>query len=503
MKKLWTALGLLFGLVNLSYGEDSLVQVSSYKLSGMTDYLTEKDVSKITEILENKTGTVTKNTLEESRKSIQEYFDTTYGIKYKVALSNGEQNIVYYEIISVISKITYDKGKSGFDKVVVNSLAVGNTQESLDKRDLQMIEDNPMRNLLLKYSLDSEGYMSAILQENSGEELHHKFFIDNYGKDNKETRQIRYGYQYINSNLMDKDDVFAFNIVNTEADSFYLGGIYHNPLEEVHGELDISVSYGEVEKSLYNFFLQEGTYFEGDVRYSYNLPIFMDNFQVRNKAYVGAKYITSRSKMSFKSDKKVFSNELEQYFIPYIGYYHNTRTLDKYFDLNLKIEGNTKGIEQHLDDDYLKGTAETNFLWQFADNKKYYLQLRGIWKNNELNKDFDENLINPYTIRASRRADNNLILLESFTIKNELEFGKKNTVYIYNDYGIGKALVENEMKKEREKKTQEIDTFGIGFRIRKYDNFRLDMNVGYDVLNTAVEKNEDKFVYGIKFELKF
>lgn len=497
MKKTLKLLGALFMLSGVLNAQE-VVKVNSYQLSGMTDYLTNQDIEKITEILAGKTGDISYSELKKNEEKIQNYFDSVYGLKYKVQYTDAidEEDTVYYEIKPVVNKIVYNKGQSNFENVTLLSLRKGATQDDLDKRDLQMIEENPNRDLLLKYSLSTDGYLTANLIEKSQEELNHRFFVDNYGKSDKKSNQVRYGYQYINSNIMDKDDILGINIVNTKEDTSFIGMVYHNPLEEVHGELDINLGYGYVKKKFWNnYFTMRGRNFEGDVRYSYNLPIFMDNYEVKNKVYVGGKYITSSKEIAFLD--ATFSKTTKQFFIPYVGYFHNTRKADKYFDFDLKLEGNTTGIENHLSKNYAKLSAESNYLWQFAEQGRYYLKLEGALSSKVLDSELENDIISQNSIRATRKADNNVRPEDYILIKNEFEFGRKNTFYVYNDFALAR---ESDGKKS---KTEKIDTFGVGVRLKSNDHFRLDTNIGYDIKNTAVEKNKSKFVFGIKAETRF
>lgn len=494
--KMLSALFLLTGTLNAQ----EVVKVDSYQLSGMTDYLTSQDIQSITEILSGKTGEISYEQLKDSEKKIQNYFDSVYGTKYKVVCTpkTEEEGVVYYEIKPTISKITYNQGSSVFNKVTLLSLKEGGTQENLDKRDLQMIEENPNRNLLLKYSLSNDGYLTANLIEKSDKELHHRFFVDNYGKSDKKSNQVRYGYQYLNSNIMDKDDVLGINVVKTREDVSYVGMAYHNPLEEVHGELDLNLGYGYVKKKFWNDYISmRGKNFEGDVRYSYNLPVFMDNYDVKNKVYIGGKYITSSRDMKFLST--TFSKTTKQFFIPYVGYFHNTRKADKYFDFDLKLEGNTTGIENHLSKNYAKLSAESNYLWQFSEKGRYYLKVEGALSSRVLDSELENDIISQNSIRATRKADNNVRPEDYILIKNEFEFGSKNTFYIYNDFAVAREYDSIDKKT----KTEKIDTFGVGVRLKSNDHFRLDTNIGYDIKNTAVEKNKSKFVFGIKAETRF
>lgn len=499
MKKTLKILGALF-LLTGTLNAQEVVKVDSYQLSGMTDYLTTQDIQSITEILSGKTGSVSYDELKENEKKIQDYFDTVYGVKYKVVCTpkTVEEGVVYYELKPTISKITYNQGNSIFNKVTLLSLKEGGTQENLDKRDLQIIEENPNRNLLLKYTLANDGYLTANLLEKSEKKPHHTFFVDNYGKSDRKSDRVRYGYQYTNYNLMDKDDVLGINLVRTKEDVSYFGMLYHNPLEEVHGELDINLGYGYVKKKFWNDYLvMRGRNFEGDIRYSYNLPIFMDNYEVRNKIYVGGKYITSSKDLEFSATK--ISKTTKQFFIPYIGYFHNTRKADKYFDFDLKLEGNTTGIEKHLSKNYAKLSAESNYLWQFSEIGRYYLKLEGALSSKLLDSELENDIISQNSVRATRKADNNIRPEDYILIKNEFEFGRKNTVYIYNDF----AIASEYNSYENRSKTEKIDTFGIGIRLKSNDYFRIDTNIGYDIKNTAVEKNKSKFVFGIKAETRF
>lgn len=340
MNKTFKTLSVLIMLSEVIYAQD-IIKVNSYELSGMSEYLNEKDIDAITNILADKTGNIPYKQLKDNETAIQNYFDSTYNTKFKVecivddkkAMGGG---IIYYDIKPVISKITYNQGESDFKKAKILSLNVGNTQEDLDKRDLQIIEENPNRNLLLKYTLTQDGYLVANLFEESKKEPKNRIFVDNYAKSNKKNKQFRYGYQFLDYNLTGNDDVLGLNVVRTLEDLTYFGMYYHNPIEELHGELDINLGYGRTKKKFWDdYIVIRNNNYEADVRYLYNLPIFMDNYEVKNKVYAGIKYIVTSTKGQFVNE--TFLKESKHLFIPYIGYYFNKRTADKYFDLDLRF----------------------------------------------------------------------------------------------------------------------------------------------------------------------
>lgn len=499
MNKTLKTLGALLILSEMLNAQD-IINVKSYELSGMTDYLLEKDIDAITDILAGKTGDISYEQLKNNEENIQKYFDNTYGTKFKIncVTKEKETGIIYYDIMPVISKITYNQGESDFKKAKILSLKIGGKQDDLDKRDLQIIEENPNRNLLLKYSLSPDGYLTANLIEDSKKEPRHRLFVDNYGKSDKRNKQFRYGYQYLNYNTTGNDDVLGLNVVRTLEDLTYFGMYYHNPIEELHGEFDMNLGYGiSKKKFLDDVITMKAKNFEADVRYLYNLPIFMDNYEVKNKIYVGARYIISGNKLEFLG--QTVSKETKHFFIPYVGYYFNKRMADKYFDFDLKLEGNTKSIEEHLSKNYAKLSMESNFLWQFQEAARYYLKVEGALSSKILNAELSNDLITQNSVRATRKSDNSIKPQDYILIKNELEFGKKNTIYVYNDY----ALAREYNVFDNKTKTEKIDTFGIGFRLKQFKHFKLDTNIGYDIVNTAASQNESKFVFGMKAEARF
>lgn len=83
MNKTFKTLSVLIMLSEVIYAQD-IIKVNSYELSGMSEYLNEKDIDAITNILADKTGNIPYKQLKDNETAIQNYFDSTYNTKFKV-----------------------------------------------------------------------------------------------------------------------------------------------------------------------------------------------------------------------------------------------------------------------------------------------------------------------------------------------------------------------------------------------------------------------------------
>lgn len=471
-----------------SMSNDKL-DIKDYEIVGLTDYLEEDDINSINNLLFNEIGLKSKEDIKNTVNNLKLYFDKKYGNKYDV-IENGinSEGIYTLEIVSKLANIEYIEGKSNFENIDLPSIKKGINVSEIDKRDLQILEENPQRNTKFIYKLDKEGKLNLSIYELSEKEKYNKFFIDNYGI-NGEMYKVRIGYNYKNSNLFGFDDHISLTAALLNERSYYLGAKYVLPYPKYHSIVELNGSYSNLDILIKRPSRLKGHSFDFDARYSYFIPIDMKEYKNKYKLYLGGKHSLTNDIVKFNGEE-VSRNE-KYSFIPYAGLSFYTEG-DKYiYSMDASIEGAVKDVLNNLQTNYFKFTGEMDLNYLITNNISYKSNLKFISVNDGI-KDKNLGIQIMKNIRSREDNEKNYSATKALFFKNDLEFGNNSRLYIFNDFAYG--LIPN-------KDEHILDTLGLGFKYYG-DTYRLDTNIAYDVFNLD-PKSKNKFSFNFYLEANF
>lgn len=477
----------------------SEINVLDYKLVGQTRYLSKDEIALISKHLSSALGKQSKESIQKTLLELKNQIkgqNNSPKYDFKANLSGANYMVVPIEVKFLIQNVTYQSGNSEFKKVNIPSLKQGKSLDSIDRRELLMLQDNPMRNTKLTHSIDKFGNLNTTINEQSQKQKHFKFFIDDHKRGDNTKERLRTGLELSHANVFGFDDTLRFVGVSTKSSGYSLASSYHLPLYGLHSEIDASFGYSK-SKGKASLLRARGKTYEGDLRYTYNLPLSDTQPNLRSKIYLGFKNYTykNHSTLEIPAFKGATLSDIRYKFLtPYFGYNLSYLGSNLYYNINLSYENSNLGTNDYKSD-YYKYQLQAFGLYRFSNLYRAKLFINSNIASKNTPTQFRDELVGAYAVRSSRHTTNAILANKSLISRFELEAGTLYRGFIFYDIGFGLNDQDEVAKKHR------ISTAGFGLRAKFADHLNIDGYAGVDLVNT--NNFEDKISAGFKAELQF